>query len=407
MNKSEATKVKVLRILNRANVGGPTYNVAYLSKFLPDLYETKILAGTIDKDEASSAYIFESLGLSIEKIDTMRREINISNDFKSLLKIINIINEYQPDIIHTHAAKAGALGRLAALFSRHKPTLVLHTYHGNVFDGYFTKVKAAIILWVEQFLAFFTDAIIAISEKQAIELNEKYKIAKSDKIYTVPLGFDLEKFIHSTNLYRDSGRFEMGISSFEIVIVITGRITEIKNHHFFIDVIAKCKFDFNLKFKTIIVGDGNLKKEIMCHADKLGLSYEEGAKFNSNSDILFTSWRKDIDKINGLSDIAVLTSINEGTPVSLIEAMAAGKAVLSSKVGGVEDVIAHRLNGVLCELEVNSFSKELANLIENKELRIQYGQNASKSVLSKYHYSRLVTDIDNLYQKLLSKKGND
>ena len=396
-------KIRVLRILNRPNVGGPSYNVAYLSKYLNDQYETKIVTGVIEEGEASSTYIFDALGLRMEIIPHMKRRISFINDIKSLLSMIKIINQFKPDIIHTHAAKAGAIGRFATLFSKHQPSFIFHTYHGNVFDGYFSPLKTKIILSVERYLAKLSTKIVAISARQCIELTEKFKIARASKTAIIPLGFDLEKFANINSVDREQMRQKMRLSASDKVIVITGRLTEIKNHGFFLEVLAHCKCDLQLSFKVIIVGDGMLKTKLIEQANQLQLESIIGDRFENDADILFTSWRKDIHLINAASDIAVLTSLNEGTPVSIIEAMASGKAVISSRVGGVEDVIEHDVNGFVSELDVQKFGQYLATLIKNDQQCQSFGKAAKDAVLTKYHYKRLVTDIEQLYSDSYKK----
>lgn len=403
MIKQVSPKIRVLRILNRPNVGGPSYNVAYLSKYLSDQYETKIVTGVIEEGEASSNYIFDALGLNMEVIPHMKRQISFINDIKSLLSMIKIINVFKPEIIHTHAAKAGAIGRFATLFSKHKPKFIFHTYHGNVFDGYFSPLKTKIILYIERYLAKLSTKIIAISDKQSIELIEKYNIAKASKTAIIPLGFDLEKFSKINLEAREHMRLQMGLSASDNVIVITGRLTEIKNHSFFLKVLAHCKFDLQLSFKAIIVGDGMLKSKLLEQANQLQLKYTTGDQFKNDTVLLFTSWRKDINLINAAADIAVLTSLNEGTPVSIIEAMASGKAVISSNVGGVEDLIKHKVSGFVSELDVETFSQYLAILLKDNQLCQTYGKTAQDAVLTKYHFKRLVSDIEQLYSNSYKK----
>ena len=185
---------KILRILNHLNVGGPTYNVANLSKYLSNQYQTEVLAGYKEPDEASSEYLLQDLDIPYQIVPNMQRAISPVNDYKAYQFIKEKINNYQPTIVHTHAAKAGALGRMAAQFAKHKPKAIVHTYHGNVFDGYFSPAKTKIILGIERWLATKSDAIVSISETQKKDLVDLYKIAPAEKIHVIPLGFDLSKF---------------------------------------------------------------------------------------------------------------------------------------------------------------------------------------------------------------------
>jgi glycosyltransferase involved in cell wall biosynthesis len=403
MTTNSPKPIRVLRIINRLNIGGPTYNVAYLSKFLAPKYETKILSGMIEPGEGSSVYVLDGLGLKHTLIPTMFRKISLKNDWKSFQQIRCIINEFKPDIIHTHAAKAGALGRTAALFSSHKPKLILHTYHGNIFDGYFSKVKSFIFLTIERTLARFTTAIVSISPLQKTDLVDKYAITRADKIHVIPLGFMLDQFSEDLDKKRVQIRNEFKISEKQPLVVITGRLTSIKNHIFFIDVLAYCKNVLKLTFSALIVGDGELREELVQHAKDAGLSTSFLIAEAADTELIFTSFRKDIDAINAAADLVALTSINEGTPVSIIEAMAGGRAVITTPVGGVSDFIENQVNGVICEANLTIFANEVGRLLSNEKLRTDLGNEANKSVKALFDYRRLVADVDSLYSQLLNK----
>lgn len=400
---------KILRILNRLNVGGPTYNVANLSKYIGEPYETKILSAIKEPNEASSEYILQELGLDYTLVPTMQRAISFKKDFAAFRFIKEQVELYKPTIMHTHAAKAGALGRLAGLFATNKPKVMVHTYHGNVFDGYFSPLKTKIILAIERFLAKKSTAIISISETQKKDLVEKYKIAPAHKIHVIPLGFNLDRFTENIEAKRKKLRAEMGIDDDTIVISITGRLAPVKNHALFIDAMAIIKEKTTKKLLALVVGDGELREELREQVRTLGRQIvgSSGRQVVSvptirrSDDILFLSWRKDIDVINAASDIVVLSSKNEGTPVSIIEAMATGRAVVATKVGGVPDVVMHGVNGLLSDETPEDFSTQILKLIENEGLRMQFASNASKSVLEKYSYQRLVRDMRELYEGLL------
>ena len=396
---------KVLRILNRINVGGPVFNVAYLSKYLQPEFETKILVGNIEDGEGDASYVLDELDLPFERVPSMHRSLHPIRDFKALLYIIKTINTYQPDILHTHAAKAGALGRFACLFVKKRPAVILHTYHGNVFDGYFSPLKTKIFLFIERSLAKVSQGIVSISNSQKNELSSKYGIANLDKIKVIPLGFQLDKFLENTKQKRDEARAEFHVEEGTVLLVMTGRLTAIKNHKLFFDVLASAKKQTNLSFKSLVVGNGEMYDELKNYASALGLIVAESPINHPNYDILFTSWRKDIDRINAGADIAVLTSTNEGTPVSIIEAMAAGKAVITTKVGGVEDFIQNNINGIFVSKDnVGEFTKKLVELLESQDFRETLGSNAIQSALRMFSYNRLISDMRNYYSELLNLK---
>lgn len=392
---------KVLRILNRINVGGPVLNVAYLSKFLQPAFETRILVGNIEQGEGDGSYVLEGMGLSFERVPNMNRSLHPIRDLKALLYIIKAINEFQPDIVHTHAAKAGALGRFACLFTKKKPAVILHTYHGNVFDGYFSPLKTKIFLFIERSLAKISNGIVSISNLQKQELVHKYTIADDHKINVIPLGFELDKFQQFVPEKRVKARREFCVDDDTVLLVITGRLTEIKNHILFLDIIANCKKLTSVKFQSLLVGNGERYEALKSHAQTLGLRVAATSTKDGDYDVLFTSWRRDIDYINAGADIAVLTSNNEGTPVSIIEAMAGGKAVITTNVGGVHDFIENEVNGVVSSSDLEEFSNNLVKLIADSEFRRTLGKNAVPTVFQMFSYDRLITDMRSYYSKLL------
>jgi glycosyltransferase involved in cell wall biosynthesis len=393
---------KILRVLNRLNVGGPTYNVAYLSRYIDNQYQTTVLAGIKEAHEGSSEYMLENLGVDYEFVPDMFRPINPAKDLRALRHIQNAVKKYRPDIVHTHAAKAGVLGRLAAYYSVNRPKAILHTYHGNVFDGYFSPVKTKIFLAIERYLANISNAIIAISDQQKYDLVNKYNIAPADKVHVIKLGFDLDKFTVGNAEKRLSFRQFYGITDDEIVITITGRLAPIKNHFLFIDALRILKkANPTLKFRAFIVGDGELLEPILQRISDSGLIFSRSHENNYAVDVVFTSWRQDIDVINAGSDIIALTSLNEGTPVSIIEALASEKGVICTDVGGVRDVVKDGYSGFLSEQSADSYAVKLEELITNKELRNTMAANGKKFALQNYSYKRLVTETQDLYKFLL------
>lgn len=392
---------KVLRILNRLNIGGPTYNVAYLSRYISPNFQTKVLAGIKEPQEGSSAYLLDELGVPYTYVPDMYRSINPAKDARAFKFIRQAVKSYQPDIVHTHAAKAGLLGRLAGRYSAARPKIV-HTYHGNVFDGYFSPLKTKVILGIERYLCSISDAVIAISEQQKHDLVHKYALAPEQKVHVIKLGFDLNKYTENNDAKRLSFRSHYHIPDDEVVITITGRLTSIKNHSLLIEAVKILKEQSpQLKFKVFVVGDGELLEPIIALIQQLGLSFCRADEQQYSADIIFTSWRKDIDVINAGSDIIALTSLNEGTPVSIIEALASEKGVICTNVGGVKDVVKDGSTGFLSDLASQAYALKLKELIVNKDLRNQMAANGKKFALENYSYNRLVKETENLYNYLL------
>jgi glycosyltransferase involved in cell wall biosynthesis len=394
--------LRILRILNRLNVGGPTLNVAYLSKYIDKQYQTKVIAGIKEEHEGSSAYVLEDLGLSFEYVPDMYRSISLAKDYKAFKFIRKTITDYGPDIVHTHAAKAGVLGRLAAYHNSRRPKVILHTYHGNVFDGYFSPLKTKVFLAIERYLAKKSTAIIAISDRQKNDLVNKYRIAPAHKVHVIRLGFDLKRFTENIEKKRQNFRVYYSIPEDITVITITGRLTAIKNHSLLIESLKLLREKHaKLKFKLFIVGDGDLYDAIILQLNNYGFSCCKPGENNFMADVIFTSWRKDIDVINAGSDIIALTSLNEGTPVSIIEAMASARGVISTDVGGVKDVIQNGFNGFVCDQTPEDISKKLYELIVNIDFRNMMAVNGQKFVMENYSYKRLIKETEDLYNLLL------
>ncbi len=391
---------KVLRIINRFNIGGPTFNAAYLSKYLPSNYETLLIGGEKEDHEESSMHVLHELGLQPLIIPEMRRSINPLNDYFVYRKLKNIIEEFKPDSVHTHAAKAGTIGRLAAYNA--KVPVILHTFHGHVFHSYFNKAKTSVFKNIERNLAAKSTKIIAISERQKYELGTIHRICAPEKIEVVPLGFDLSRFQENYEAKRKSFRAQYNIADDEIAVGIIGRIVPIKNHEMFIRAWKSASVKTSKKIRAFVIGDGEDRTKVENLAKELGISVCSQNFEKSECSLTFTSWIKEIDFVNAGLDIVALCSLNEGTPVSLIEAQAANNPVLSTKVGGVENIVIEGKTGLLCEVgDLEKYSAKLLELLENDELRTKMQQAGWESVKEKFHYTRLVKDIDKLYSSLL------
>lgn len=388
---------KVLRIINRFNIGGITYNVSYLSKYLEPDYETLLVGGPEEEGEDSSLYIPQNLGLKPVVLKQFQREISLKADYAAYKEIKKIIKEFKPDIVHTHASKAGAIGRLAAIHC--KVPVIIHTFHGHVFHSYFGKLKTNFYKFIERYLARKSTAIVAISSKQKIELSEIFEIAPKEKIHIVPLGFDLTKFTINQEQNRKEFRQKYNLAESQIAIGIIGRLAPIKNHDLFVEAIAFLKQHQSPLFKAFIIGDGDTKQPIMEACDKFQVSYSVNP--TDDVDVIFTSWITNIDfALHGL-DIVALTSLNEGTPVSIIEAQAAGKYVVSTNVGGIEDVL-HPECGLLSAVsDKSAFFENLLLAVNNQSSNSKQAQKGIDWAIAKYSYMRLVDDMRSLYGKLL------
>ena len=393
---------KVLRIINRFNLGGPTYNAAYLSKYMAPEFETLLVGGAIDKAEGNAEYIVHSLGIEPLIIPEMRRSINPYFDIKAYKIIKKIISDFKPDIVHTHASKAGALGRMAAY--EMKVPVILHTFHGHVFDAYFNELSSNLYINIERYLAKKSNSIIAISDIQKHDFAYKYKICPEEKIKVIPLGFDLERFQENIEEKRKKFREEYHIEESEIAVAIIGRLVPIKNHEFFIKAVKFVSENTKRKFRVFIVGDGECKNSIQRKAIEIGLSQTDNRNDSNKHLITYTSWVKEIDKVIAGMDIIALTSLNEGTPVSLIEAQAGNKPIVSTNVGGIENVVIPNVTALLSSNnDTLKFAENILKLIESDDIRKEMSTKGWEFVKEKFHFTRMVRDMKEFYYDLLKK----
>jgi glycosyltransferase involved in cell wall biosynthesis len=408
-------KIKILRIIARLNIGGPAIHVHLLTnKLNPEKFELKLITGKISPMEGDMSYLFNPTDMKPIIISGLQREINLRTDFQALREVFRKLIKDKPDIVHTHTAKAGVIARLAVMvynFFSDKKIQTVHTFHGHVFERYFSATKSLVTVWIERFLAKFTDVIIAISPSQKRDLSKKYQIAPAQKIKIIELGFDLTPFLNSA-LLKGQFRRCLGINNDTLLIGIIGRLAPIKNHRMFLEV-AKVFGDKypNSKTKFIIVGDGELRKELELLTIRLGLQ----------NIVYFLGWVKDVSIVYSDLDILSLTSLNEGTPVSIIEAMASRVPVISTDAGGVFDLVGkrdhqHQTNGyrvcergVLCRKDdavgfANGIRFIMDMPAQNKDLMLD---RARTFVQQNYSRKRLIENIENLYFDLMQNETHN
>ncbi|MBW1698259.1 MAG: glycosyltransferase [Deltaproteobacteria bacterium] len=401
-------KIKVLRIISRLNIGGPAIHAYLLTKGLDNnRFETIVITGKLSSFEGDMSYLFDALDNKPIFIPDLQRELSPWKDLKAFVQIFKILYEKRPDIVHTHTTKAGASARIAvflySLFGRRKIRTV-HTFHGHVFTGYFNRTVSWLIVRIERLLMRLTDVVIAISESQQWELKEKYRIAPAYKIKTKELGFDLKPFLNNEGK-KGSFRRDLGIKNNTLLIGIIGRLVPIKNHKMFLET-ARCFITRNpgLPVKFVIVGDGELRNQLKAYARKLRIEPW----------VLFYGWVKDVSYVYSDLDILALTSLNEGTPVSIIEAMASSVPVIATDAGGVVDLIGtgnapsssngFRVcdRGILCRKDDPvGFAEGLKYLIsiDDREKNRMLSK-ACRFVKRKYSHQRLLKNIEELYLEL-------
>lgn len=381
-------KIKIFRVIARLNVGGPAIQAISLNRELNNNeFESTLVYGVVSDGEAD---ITTFPGMEVERgilLPGLGRELHPLKDIATLLKLIAIIRRERPDIIHTHTAKAGAVGRLAAVLCG--APILIHTFHGHVFHGYFSPLKTSFFKLIEKFLAVFTTRIIAISPTQKKEIQSILRIP-DEKFAVIPLGFNLDKFEKCRE--SSTGEFRRAISAApdEIIITIVGRIVPIKNHALFLKV-ARLLLEKHNNLRFAIVGGGELQEQSEALARQLGISDR----------VVFAGWRSDIDKVYADTDITVLTSDNEGTPVCLIESLSAGVPVVSTDVGGVRDVVFDGRNGYLAPKgDAEALAAAVEKLIQSPDERARMGINGKVDAAERHSFSRLSDDIVSVYRQL-------
>jgi glycosyltransferase involved in cell wall biosynthesis len=395
-------KIKILRIIARLNIGGPAIHAILLTEGLDkQRFDSRLVCGSIDRDEGDMQYYASEKGISFYQIPELKRELDFFKDIAAFRKIYRFIKCEKPDIIHTHTAKAGCLGRVAGIlynifpFPKNKKIILIHTFHGHIFSGYFNSLKSKLFVFIEQLLAVFTARIITVSESVKRELVSLH-ISKEEKIEVIPLGLELSKFLQ---IPAQAG----GVLNIDIV----GRLAPVKNHRLFLDAAALVVKDYpqaRLRFR--IIGDGKLRPELEKYSRQLKLQGQ----------VDFLVWQRDLVEIYSGSGIVVLTSVNEGTPVSLIEAMASARAVVATGVGGVKDLLGKELeSGVNPDADFKilerglmvkpsdpySFAKAVILLLQNNTLRKDMATRARIFVKDRFTKERLIKDIEDLYNQVL------
>jgi glycosyltransferase involved in cell wall biosynthesis len=385
-------RIKVLRVIARLNMGGPALHVAYLAAGLRDRgYDTTLVAGSLARGEDSMEFVADELGVEVEQLPGLRRDISPIRDVVAVFRLAQLIRRERPAILHTHTAKAGAVGRMAALVSGGaRPPIVVHTFHGHVLRGYFGPVRTLGFRLLERWLARGTDALVAVSPEVRDEL-VRLGVAPREKFTVVRLGIELEERLGGRN-GRDETRRVLGISPDRFTVGWIGRMTGVKRTG---DVLLAFKAlrERGIDACLCMVGDGPEREHVEQRAHELGII----------RDTLFLGYQEDVAPFYAAFDAMILPSGNEGTPVSAIESLAAGRPVVATRVGGVPDVVRDGEDGFLVELgDVGELAGALARLAEDPELRGRMGEAGRTRVLPRYAVKRLVDDVDRLYRSLLA-----
>ena len=400
-NPIQQKNKKVLRVITRLNIGGPSIQAVSLTSRLKAFgYNSLLVHGSRSPGEGDMGYLLAREGVEALKVPDLQRPVNPKRDFDAACQLYRVLCDFEPDILHTHTAKAGALGRLAAVLynltrGRRHPVRMVHTYHGHVFDGYFGKRSTAVFLGLERWLARWTDRIIAISPRIADEITKRYVIGRSDQVCSIRLGFDLAPFVGIDDNMCRAARERLAVPDNTLVVTTVGRLTEIKKHDLFLEMAQRvCSSRQDVLF--FVVGDGELRVKLESMARALGLK----------AVVRFLGWRQDLSTIYAASHLFVLTSRNEGTPVALIEAMASGIPGISTDVGGVRDVITSPSVGSVVPFgDADALASEaLSILARNSTERRAMGMRARDVVSKRFTIERLVREIAHLYGELIDEE---
>lgn len=387
--------IRILRVIARLNMGGPAIHVANLAAGLETRgYHTTLVAGSLARGEDSMDFLADRLGVAVVSVPELQREVSMLHDARSVRHMTALIRRERPHILHTHTAKAGAIARAAALLAgRARPPIVVHTFHGHVLKGYFGPARTAFFRQVERNLARSSDVLVAVSPEVRDELVEQ-RIAPLSKFSVIRLGIPLEDRLEDPTADLDLRRL-YGIPPSAFVIGWVGRMTGVKDTGSVLEIVRATR-ERGVDAVVCMVGDGPDRERLEQLAHDLGIARSS----------YFVGYQSDVAGYYRLFDAFVLPSVNEGTPVSAIEALASGTPVVANRVGGVPDVVTDGVDGFLVEPgDVEGAADRLAELASNPELRARLGESGRREMFERYSVARLVDDVDRLYRALLAAKG--
>jgi glycosyltransferase involved in cell wall biosynthesis len=378
-------RTKVMRIIARMNVGGPAVQVSGLMQKLDSSeFDHRLYTGFCATDE--SDYL-ETVAKDINaiRIPGFGRRVNLGGDLQAFLSLVKEIRSFKPDVIHTHTAKAGFLGRIASILSFHS-SIRVHTFHGHLLSGYFGFFKRILVVFAEKFLAIFTHQLLAVGDKVRQDLLA-VGVGKPEKFGLMPPGLEIGKLPNK----KDSQEF-FGLSKYTIQCAFIGRVTQIKRPDRFLAVVSEIK-KRGVAIEFFIAGDGELLQ--ICRER---ITHEE-------LPVTLLGWQSNIEQVLSAADVVILTSDNEGTPLSLIQAGMAMLPVVTTRVGSVPEVVIDGVTGIITNLDVQEIADALEKLANNAELRAQMGVSAQEFTLANFEVKRLVSDHEVLYKKLIANRA--
>jgi glycosyltransferase involved in cell wall biosynthesis len=386
MVETKNERIRVMRIIARMNVGGPAVQVSGLMRGFDSIrFDQKLVTGFCAVDE--SDYL-ETVATDITaiRIKGLGRSISPRADMGAFVQVVREIRAFRPHIIHTHTAKAGVIGRVASLVSGHSSVRV-HTYHGHLLHGYFGKFKTSLVILVERFLAVFTTKLLAVGKKVMEDLLAVH-IGNAGKFAVMPPGLQLGVLPS-----REAACEHLGLDPTLMYCSFIGRITKIKRPDRFLDVVVLLHGQFP-ELHFIVAGAGDL------------LEYSQQRSVAEGLPVTFLGWREDIETVLAASDLVLLTSDNEGTPLSLIQAGMAHLPIVATNVGSINEIVIDRETGLLTDLSATSLAEAVTKLTSSDSLRDEMGTKAHDYTIQRYGVERLVKDHQQLYEELLSDRAN-
>ena len=382
---------RVLRVIARMNIGGPAHHVSMLSGRLDrGRFRTRLAHGRIAASEGSFERLAEREGCVVEIVPGLGPEIHPLGDLRALLGLIAILHRYRPHIVHTHTAKAGFLGRLAAVLSPHPRPIIVHTYHGHVLEGYFGRRTSAMYRMLERRLGSVSDCLIGVSRATVDDL-VRLGVAGRGRFRVIPIGLDLERFRDldakpAVPLERGAGEEE------EVVSAYVGRLVPIKRVDLILRAVAEARRQGS-PVRLVVAGDGECRQELERLAGELGLA----------DSVEFLGYVSDASRVVARADLAILASDSEGTPVALIEAAAAGRPAVATAVGGVPEVVVPGAGILVPRGDYAALAAALDRCARDRPLRERMGAHAREHVLRHFSVDRLLEDIESLYEELLAR----
>jgi glycosyltransferase involved in cell wall biosynthesis len=394
LDLSGGERLRVLQVIGRLNMGGPAHVAALLGgrRLDPERFDALLVHGSLAPGEASLADLAEEEGARTHYLPELQQPVNPRRDLRALAKLARLMRSFRPHVVHTHTAKAGFIGRSAALALRPRPVIV-HTYHGHVLQGYFAPARSGFYLRLERALARLSDRLVGVSRATVDEL-VRLGVAPPEKFSPIRLGLDLERLARPGG--EASGRrlrSELGIGADDVLAVFVGRLVPIKRLELLLTALALARRS-EPRLRLAIVGDGEIRPRLEQQAERIGIG----------GSVHFLGYRRDPVPVFAAADLAVLCSDNEGTPVSLIEAAAAGLPAVATDVGGVSEAVGSRSGLLVAPAQPRSLAAALTRMAADAELRARCGAEGRNLALSRFGAARLLSETEALYRELAARR---